>query len=383
MSSATPVDVAGDMVSKSIAVIGIRGLPANYGGLETCAEEVAQRWVRQGNEVRVYCRRGRYGERPAEIDGVKLVYTWSINTKSLDTISHTFFSIVHLLFTGARYKYVHLYNTGNAIFIPLLKLFGKKVVLSGDGIEWRREKWGALAKGVHKAGEHIAVKWADKIVVDNAEVGHYYANKYQVDTAEIAYGANDLKADVVRTRDLLEQHNLTAKQYFLFVGRLAPEKSVHNLIAAYKKLDTTWPLVIIGDDANGGEYRDSLFAQASDDIRFLGFIYNNDYEQLLLHAYLYVSASELEGTSPSLVSAMCAGVCALVNGIEENVATAKGAVCLYQKNSQEHLVADWQRLIDEPDRAAEFAAKGRQCVEQYYRWDAIASQYLTVMSEID
>jgi glycosyltransferase involved in cell wall biosynthesis len=383
MNSAATADVAGNMPSKSIAVIGIRGLPANYGGLETCADEVAHRWVRQGNDVRVYCRKSRYSERPAEIDGINLVYTWSINTKSLDTISHTFFSIVHLLFTGTRYKYVHLYNTGNAIFIPILKLFGKKVVLSGDGIEWRREKWGALAKAVHKTGERIAVRWADTIVVDNAEVGHYYANKYQVETAEIAYGANDLETDVTRTRELLEQYKLTAKEYFLFVGRLAPEKGVHNLIAAYKQLDTTWPLVIIGDDSNGGEYRDSLFAQASDDIRFLGFIYNSDYEQLLLHAYLYVSASELEGTSPSLVSAMGAGVCALVNGIEENVATTKDAACLYEKNSQQDLVHDWQQLIDEPDSAAEFAAKGRACVEQYYRWDAIAEQYLVVMGEID
>jgi glycosyltransferase involved in cell wall biosynthesis len=383
VSSATTADVAGDTTSKSIAVIGIRGLPANYGGLETCAEEVTHRWVRQGNDVRVYCRKSRYSEQPAEIDGVKLVYTWSVNTKSLDTISHTFFSIVHLLFTGSRYKYVHLYNTGNAIFIPLLKLFGKKVVLSGDGVEWRREKWGALAKGVHKTGERIAVRWADKIVVDNAEVGHYYTNKYQVETAEIAYGANDLQADSARTQELLQQYELTANQYFLFVGRLAPEKGVHNLIAAYRQLNTSWPLVIIGDDANGGEYRDSLFAQAADDIRFLGFVYNSDYEQLLLHAYLYISASELEGTSPSLVSAMGAGVCALVNGIEENIATTKGAACLYQKNSQQDMVHSWQQLIDEPGRAAEFATKGRACVEQHYRWDTIASKYLAVMSEIN
>jgi spore maturation protein CgeB len=80
---------------------------------------------------------------------------------------------------------------------------------------------------------------------------------------------------------------------------------------------------------------------------------------------------------------MGAGVCALVNGIDENVATTKGAACLYEKNSQHDLVSEWQRLIDEPDRAAEFAAKGRVCVEQYYRWDAIADQYLAVMSQID
>ena len=127
---------------KSIAVIGIRGLPANYGGLETCAEEVTRRWVVAGHEVRVYCRKNRYRERPTEVNGVQLAYTGSINFKSLDTITHTFFSIVHLLFSGRQFRYVHLYNTGNSLFLPLLTLFGKRVILSSDGIEWRREKWG-------------------------------------------------------------------------------------------------------------------------------------------------------------------------------------------------------------------------------------------------
>ena len=308
-----------------VAVIGIRGLPANYGGLETCAEEVTRRWVEQGIEVRVYCRSTRYPERDAQIDGVDLVYTPSLPSKSLDTVSHTFISILHLLFTGRRFRCVHLYNTGNAIFLPLLKLFGKKVILSGDGIEWRREKWGVLAKWVHRVGEKCAVWMADSIVVDNAEVGQYYKDKHAIETDQIAYGANDIVPDAGIADTLLDKHGLDAGKYFLFVGRLAPEKGVHNLIAAYKRLDTSYPLLIIGDDANGGAYRDSLFAEAAEKIRMPGFLYSTDYEQLLVHACMYVSASELEGTSPSLLAAMGAGVCSLVNGIEENVAAAHGA----------------------------------------------------------
>ncbi|MEM7258101.1 MAG: glycosyltransferase [Pseudomonadota bacterium] len=365
-----------------IAVIGIRGLPANYGVIVTCADEVTRRWVDAGHEVRVYCRSARYPERPAEIDGVQLVYTPSLPSKSLDTVSHTFNSIIHLLFTGRRFRCVHLYNTGNSIFLPLLKLFGKKVVLSGDGIEWKREKWGALAKWVHKTGEKLAVRLADSIVVDNAEVGRYYAEKFAAETDQIAYGANDIVPDQSYAGPLLQKHGLEAGRYFLFVGRLAPEKGVHNLIAAYKRLKTDCPLLIIGDDTNGGEYRDSLFAQASATILMPGFLYSTDYEQLLVHASMYVSASELEGTSPSLVSAMGAGVCSLVNGIEENIATARGAAATYEKNNTDDLVRYWQQLIDNPDKADVMARAGKDCVAQYYRWDAIADQYLAVMQRV-
>lgn len=367
---------------KSIAVIGIRGLPANYGGLETCAEEVTRRWADAGHEVRVYCRKNRYPERTPEVDGVQLVYTGSINTKSLDTITHTLFSILHLMFTGGRFRYVHLYNTGNSIFMPLLKLMGKKVILSGDGIEWRREKWGRMAKWVHRTGEKFAVRYADTIVVDNQEVENYYREAHGIDTAQIAYGANDIEPDAGRTAELMQEYGLQPGKYFLFVGRLAPEKGVHNLIEAYRQLNTDDPLVIIGDDPAGGEYRDSLFAQQSDSIRFLGFIYSHDYEQLLVHARMYMSASELEGTSPSLVSAMGAGVCCLVNGIEENLATVKDSAFTYRKNDTDDLVRLWQHVIDSPAEADAMARAGRACVEQHYRWDAIARQYLDVLDHL-
>jgi glycosyltransferase involved in cell wall biosynthesis len=367
---------------KSIAVIGIRGIPANYGGLETCAEEVTRRWVAQGHEVRIYCRKNHYRERPANAYGAQLVYTGSIATKNLDTITHTLFSIIHLIVTGRRFRYVHLYNTGNSIFLPLLKVFGKKVILSGDGIEWRREKWGALAKWMHKTGEKFAVRFADKIVVDNKEVGKYYTERHGASTELIAYGANELTLDEERSTALLREHALSAKEYFLFVGRLVPEKGVHNLIAAHKRLNTALPLVIIGDDTSGSAYRDELFGQQSAHVRFLGFVYNTDYEQLLLNAYMYVSASELEGTSPSLVSAMGAGVCSLVNGIEENIATARGAAFTYRKNNTDELVSVWQELIDNPGKAAAKGAEAKACVARYYRWDAIANQYLAVLDQI-
>lgn len=362
-----------------IAVIGIRGLPANYGGLETCAEEICGRWAAEGHDVLVYCRKRRYPDRPESLNGVSLRYIGSVPGKSLDTISHTFFCILDLMFRRRDYKRVHLYNTGNAIFTPLLRLMGRHVVLSGDGIEWRRQKWGRLAKTVHKTGEKFAVKFADHIVVDNEEVGAYYREAHGVETDLIPYGANAIVSKPEVAPALLKKYSLSEGRYFIFVGRIVPEKGVHDLIAAFKELDTDMSLVIIGDDDSGTQYRDDVFAKASKKIKFLGFIYNEDYEQLLLSSYMYLSASRLEGTSPSLLAAMGAGICCLVNGIPENVATIKGAFPTYAANDLDDLKRRWQRLIDNPEEAAAYAKLGKQCVRENYSWDAVAEDYLTLL----
>src|SRR5215813_6942928 len=68
--------------SVRIAIVGTRGIPANYGGFETFAEELSTRLVARGHDVVVYCR-ARYAE-PA-YHGVRLQYLPTIRHKYLDT----------------------------------------------------------------------------------------------------------------------------------------------------------------------------------------------------------------------------------------------------------------------------------------------------------
>ena len=369
-------EVSSSAHAGTIAVLGIRGLPANYGGLETCAEHVTGLWSDAGYDVLVYCRRQHYTSHPDRLGPIRLKYTTSIPTKSLDTLSHTFFSIVDLLVNERNVKTVHLYNTGNGMFVPLLKLFGKRVYVSGDGLEWKRDKWGGLARLVHKVGERLSIRMADGIAVDNEMVRRFYAEQYGADVDVIPYGAKIPERKPELSATFLQKHGLREKQYFLFVGRLVPEKRADRLIDTYRKLETDLPLVIIGDDVTRTPYRDQIFAQKSDDVRMLGFLYGDEYEQLLVNAYAYVSASSVEGTSPSLLAAMGARVCSLVNGIEENRATASDAALMFDADNFDDLLVKWQALADRPELAAAFAERGYEHVREHYRWEVTASRYL-------
>ncbi|WP_431133102.1 DUF1972 domain-containing protein [Psychroserpens mesophilus] len=366
-----------------IAVIGIRGLPANYGGFETCAEHTTKYWAENGHDVLVYCRKSHYKTHLDQVNGVKLKYINSINIKGVDTLTHAFFSILNLIFFESDYKHVHLYNSGNGIFIPLLKLFNKKVIISVDGIEWKREKWGLIAKTIHKVGARMAVKFSDKVITDNKEVHDFYKSQFGKGSSIIKYGAKFIEKSNIND-DYLKKYNLKPKEYYIFIGRFVQEKGLHHLIAAYQKLNTKKRLVIIGDDTANTHYRNEIFKKGEKDSNIImpGFLYNDEYEALLSNAYLYVSASELEGTSPSLLAAMGAKVCALVNGIEENLETIQSAAIAFDKLNYEDLLNKWQYCEDHSQFVDDMAMKGYQHVQSNYRWETISQEYIQILNHL-
>ena len=365
-----------------IAIIGTRGLPANYGGFETCVDHTAKEWASQGHKVIVYCRENHYKNQVTNYHGVSLRYTKSVPLKGIDTLSNTLISILDLIIFKRTYKTVHLYNSGNGIFIPLLRLFGRKVYVSVDGVEWKREKWGFIPKMIHKLGAYMCVKFSNKVIVDNREVFHIYKNKFSKQTTIIEYGAKFIENSEFYG-DTLSKFNLVSKHYFLFVGRFVPEKGVHKLIETYLKLKTDKPLVIIGGDTSSTDYTDKIemYSANNENIIVTGFLYNEAYEELLSNAYLYVSASELEGTSPSLLAALGAKVCTLVNGIKENIQTLRGAGYVFKENDLNDLLKLWQNCEEDSSFVSAMATKGYEFAKQNYSWKNISKQYLELFQE--
>ena len=87
-----------------IAIIGTRGIPANYGGFETFAEECSAGLVTRGHQVTVYCRSHYVPQTLKTYRGVRLIVLPTLKWKYSDTVVHTFFSILHSLFQKATKK---------------------------------------------------------------------------------------------------------------------------------------------------------------------------------------------------------------------------------------------------------------------------------------
>src|ERR1043166_3926363 len=155
-----------------IALLGTRGIPANYGGFETFAEELSTRLVKRGHGVTVYCR-DRSKEK--EYRGVKLQYLPTIRHKYFDTLAHTFVSTLHLL--GHRADVALYCNGANAIFTIAPRLLGMPVALNVDGIERKRKKWNRLAKAWYLLSEWLSTLLPTVIVTDAKTIQRYYRER--------------------------------------------------------------------------------------------------------------------------------------------------------------------------------------------------------------
>ncbi len=358
-----------------IGILGTRGIPARHGGFETCVEETAVRLAQRGHEVTVYCR-WEPGEQPATYKGVRLVYRRQPDQKYLHTLGHTLRCVLHAM--RQPYDAVHLYSVGNSTLLPLLRAAGKRAVVSVDALDWNRAKWGRFARTYLKMSERFAVWFGSRVIVDSQVIAAYYREKYRARTAYIAYGGD---VETPQGTDALERLGLCPREYVVFVGRLKPEKQVHHLLEAYAGLEDALPLVLVGDDPFAQDYIARLKALAEPinaahprRVLFSGAVYGDGFKQLCANAYLYVTPSAVEGTSPALLGAMGMGACVLVNGIPENRETIGDAGFAYEKNDVTDLRRQLAFLFARPDDVSAARERARERVRKVYSWDHITDQ---------
>jgi glycosyltransferase involved in cell wall biosynthesis len=191
------------------------------------------------------------------------------------------------------------------------------VVVQTHGIEWKRAKWGWGMRNILRLCEIPSTMFPDAFVVTSISQQKYFKEKYKVDSVYIPPGVNN---PIYREPDLIKKIGLKGKDYILFAARLVPEKGAHYLIQAYNRLKTDLKLVIAGDAKYEDKYKNQLYnlAKGNNNIIFTGFVQGQLKEELFSNAYLFVSPSEIEGLSVSLLEAMSYGNCCLVSDIPEN-----------------------------------------------------------------
>lgn len=356
-----------------IALLGIRGVPANYSGFETAAEQIGQRLVKRGHQVSVYCRSHHIKYQGSSYLGMKLVFLPSIRNKYLDTITHSLFSSFHILCGSFDVALYFIVGNSPVTWIP--KIVGTKTVLNVDGLDWKREKWPPLAKKYLQFTEYLATKLPDIALTDSRTVQDYYRTRYQAQIPYIPYGSELSAVDPGKT---LQKFKLTPDRYVLFVGRLVPENRIHHLIEAFQGLETDFHCVIVGDAPYSKGYIDSLKEMASDDQRiiFTGYVFGEGYQELLSNAYLFVESSKASGTHPALTEAMAIGSCVIANGIPENRETLGSAGFYYDdKEGAGGLRRQLSTLLQHPEKAKKYRIEAAQRAQEKYSWKSVTDQY--------
>jgi glycosyltransferase involved in cell wall biosynthesis len=354
-----------------IAMIGIKAIPARFGGFETAVDEISRGLVASGHEVIVYNRAGMSCISGDRYEGVHLVTLPTVRSKNLSTIVHSLLSTLDAMFRPV--DVVHYFTTGATLFAPLVRLTGKKTVCSVDGTDWQRAKWGAFARFYLRFSERLAVRFCNLLISDSEEVRNYYRSNHKIESACIVYGMREHRSP---GRDVLERFGLKERDFVLFVGRLVPENNVHHLIRAFEQTNTSKKLVIVGDDPWEKDYVRALKSTRDPRVVFTGGVYGDGYAQLQQNAYLFVLPDEVGGTHPALVEAMGYGNCVLVNDTPSNLEVIADAGLSYRGNqASEDLKTQLQNLLVHPDRVQEYRERAQRRAREHYRWEEVVQQH--------
>ena len=347
----------------------MRGLPSDLpgaGGGERETEEKASRLAQMGYDVTVYCR-WHFNRRPSSpYKGIRLVSLPSIPTKNLDTVSHSLLATLHVALADTA-DIISFHGMGNALYVPLARLLRKKTVVYMDGIDWERPKWGWLARRALRLGARLAMRDADSVYVDNVASQRRFGELFGKPPEVITLAAT---AHEDPGTDLLPKHGLEPERYVLFVGLLKPDKGVHLLTEAYSALDTPMPLVIVGDSPDPGDYVQRLKGTQDPRVRFLGYVYGTEVEQLFANCLVYVQPSLMEGNSPALMTAMAYGRCVVASDIEQNLETV-GDAPTFAAGDPGSLASVLGCLLEEPSKIARAGDAARRRIETLYSWDRV------------
>lgn len=370
-----------------IAMIGQRGLPATFGGIERHVEELGARLVDRGHEVVVYTR-ARYteGQELAEYRGMRLVQLPTVNRRGAEAFVHS--GLAAAATVGRRFDVVHFHALGPGLFTPVVRQFSRAgIAQTIHGLDDERAKWNGAVQRALRLGGELSARVPDEVIVVSRDLERHYRERHGRATAFIPNGVPEPRTTSPAL--LRDRFGLRDRGYLLFVGRLVPEKDPELLIRAFRRVATDLRLVIVGDSANTDEYTAGLRRLGAEDDRvdFVGYQYGESLAALLGHAALFVQPSLLEGLPITLLEA--AAYCRPVVASDipphvEVIGESGPGRLLFEHGSEDSLVAALERALADPEAGARGAGALHDDVVARYSWDratdALEETYLRAIA---
>ncbi len=367
--------------ARSVNILGIRGIPAAHGGFETFAARLAPDARDAGWTVTVYCQAEEGMSRPQRrIDaweGIRRIHFETRTRGSLSTIEFDLRCVLDVI-GRPGVDLVLGYNT--AVFTVLQRLFGRKIVMNMDGIEWKRQKWGRLAKSWFWVNEWIGAHACSVPIADHPEIAAHLATRGCRRAVVIPYASDEIRDAPV---DALLPYGLAPKAYFISIARIEPENSILEIVEAFVKARTGLRLIVLGKlEPERNSYHARVRAAADDRVVFPGAIYERGIVQALrFHCLAYIHGHQVGGTNPSLVEALGAGNAVIAYDNRFNRWTAGEGQLFFA--SVEECAAHMARLAtDDSGRLAHQQSASRARHERDFTFERVHRAYLDVLTSM-
>jgi glycosyltransferase involved in cell wall biosynthesis len=360
-----------------IAIIGTRGIPNHYGGFEQCAEYLALGLVKRGHEVLVY-NSHNHPYQKSEWNGVDLHHCYDPEYK-LGTAGQFIYDLNCILDVRKRNCDVilQLGYTSSSVWGWLLP---KEVAVTTnmDGLEWKRTKYSNKVRKFLQWAEKLGVKYSDHLISDSVGIQDYLKQKYNADSAFIAYGATLFEQP---EESVLKNYNLSPYQYDMLIARLEPENSIEIILDGVVKTNLNRPFLVIGKhETVYGNYLKNKYSGYGQ-IQFIGGIYNIDIlNSLRYYSNIYFHGHTVGGTNPSLLEAMASSslICANDNPFNSYIL---GADALYF-NDADGVAKHLKEVKYDEDKYQTMIQANKDKIINIYDWELIVNQYEKHLLEV-
>jgi glycosyltransferase involved in cell wall biosynthesis len=359
-------------MSKKIAIIGIVGLPAKYGGFETLVEQLTKNIGTQ-LQITVFCSSKSYKNKLDEYNGAKLKY---VNLKA-NGFQSILYDIVSIIKSLKDHDVLLILGVSGCIVLPFVKLFSsKKIVVNIDGIEWKREKWGKITKKFLRISEKLAVKYSHEVIADNKIIKDYVEKEYGISSHLITYGADHVEKELIDD-EIIKLYPFLSCDYAFKVCRIEPENNIHLILQAFSKLPEK--IIVIIGNWNNSSYGKELILQYSQFKNI--FLLNPIYDQKVLNqirsnCFIYIHGHSAGGTNPSLVEAMHLNLPIIAFSADYNKETTRQMAYYFSnENELRELLKNFNF-----EEGAIVANNMRSIAVEDYNWIKICEKYNKVLN---
>lgn len=363
-------------MNKTLRILGTRGVPAAHGGFETFAEHLALFLVARGWRVIVYCQ--EEGNGPMFEDtwqGVERIRIPVTHEEPVSSIVFDWHATVH----AARYSDLCLtlgYNT--AAFCSMLRIKGIPNIINMDGIEWSRKKWGPVAKTWFWLNDWAGCWLGNHLVADHPEIKKHLTSRVRADKiTTIPYGSDRVTQAPTAA---VEGLGLTPGQYLTVIARPEPENSLLEIVTGFSAQPRGVHLVVLGKYMDNNAYHQAVKAAASDEVKFVGAIYDKAVVQALrFHSMAYVHGHRVGGTNPSLVEALGAGNAVIAHDNRFNRWVAGNGAVYF--DSADSFANCMKEIKQNADKLQTLRAAGQARYQEAFTWQCVLQQYEDLLTQ--
>lgn len=361
-----------------IVMLGLRGFPDVQGGVERHVEHLSRRLVELGCEVEAIVRSPYMPKgSPATWHGVKLSPIWSPRITGVEALVHSFLGV--LFAARAKPDILHIHSIGPALFAPLARALGLRVVVTHHVLNYENEKWGPAARTLLRLGERIGMTFSHARIAVSRFLADRVTRDYEVHIRVIPNGLGEL-AQPLPSNATLRQFGLTAGRYLLTVARIDPQKCQLDLIEAFRRAQPTdWRLALAGGADYASDYVRAVVdaAKQTPGVVLLGRQKEAALAELYANAGAFVLPSSHEGQPIAVIEALGYGCPVILSDIPAHRELGIAAGWFFRAGDAAALAERLRAVFrDPPDRKQHAADRDR--ILQRHDWRLIARSTLDV-----